>query len=216
MLTSLAGASSALEVAGVLLRAVGLGWADSMVVGRHVAYQQRFVELASSSPNALLAGHPLAEISARLREKRSIAWETGSAHRLEHEGTAVGLLAWEGLHQPDRLEAMVPVAAAALGRALAADRNRQDSQILSELGPLIEDGLLGVNLDGHLFQYNLALQALVGWTPEEVQRDGWTNLVYPDPQVRAQMEKGIASLLMGHRAHQVPRTMIRRAVLGLK
>jgi PAS domain S-box-containing protein len=89
---------------------------------------------------------------------------------------------------------------------------RENSSILTRMGTFnnLKTGVIAVDLDSLLVHYNKTLENMVGWTSSDVQTKGWTNLVYPDPQVRSQMGKGIATLLLNSTGHTVHRTLTRK------
>ena len=89
---------------------------------------------------------------------------------------------------------------------------QQNNDILHKITATteLELGLLAVDLDGRLVEYNATLEQMVGWSSSEIQQKGWTNCVYPDPNVRKEMEKGIATLLFGVKGHTIERTLTRK------
>ncbi len=110
---------------------------------------------------------------------------------------------------PSRAE-WVSVLGVVLARALAADATAVRARMFDELVQLTGDGVLAANVDGDLLAYSPSLQASSGWTAEEVRRHGWTNLVYTDPAVRADVQRGIAALLRGWPSEGVVRTLARK------
>lgn len=84
--------------------------------------------------------------------------------------------------------------------SLAAERiaalhdARQHEAILQAVLDDIDEGVIVATPDGRYPVYSETLQAIAGWTREQVEREGWTNLVYPDPDYRAQVMATIRSL----------------------
>lgn len=95
-------------------------------------------------------------------------------------------------------------------RVLAVDATRQRAGLFDELAALTRDGVLAANVDGDLLAYSPSLEALTGWSTDDVRRHGWTNLVYTDPAVRADVQRGIAALLRGWPSEGVVRTLARK------
>jgi len=109
-------------------------------------------------------------------------------------------------------QTFVQLAEASLLRTTQHAVLRQNSQLLTRIGNMngLTTGIIAVDLDGVVVHYNKTLENMVGWTSDDVQSKGWTKLVYPDPNVRSQMEKGIATLLLNSTGHTVDRRLTRK------
>ncbi len=132
------------------------------------------------------------------------------ALRRGDEVVGCAVLFWRGTAGDPALAAASSLAdfiGPVLGRALAADRVRWERDILTSALPLLSDGVLCVTLDGEQLIYSERLEALVGWSAEEVRARGWTNLVYPDPAYRSEVTRAIAALVMGQPSEGIERTL---------
>ncbi len=111
---------------------------------------------------------------------------------------------------PEPLERIVTLAGAALERAIAADRNQRDADVLATALPVLEEGMILVTLDGELLHYSDGMQALVGWTAEDVRTRGWTNLVYATDAERSAAQTAIAALVLGRPSEGTRRSFVRK------
>jgi len=97
----------------------------------------------------------------------------------------------------------------ALRRSLDADVNTQTASIFEALLPILSQGVIVASSDGELLHYNKAMKQMVGWSAEAVASDGWTNLVYPDPEYRASVSRALATLVMGQGSRGTERWLTR-------
>ena len=103
------------------------------------------------------------------------------------------------------------VATTALYRTFTTDRETIELTIHKKVAAVSNTGILAVDLNGRVHQYNEGMVQRVGWTKSEVQAKGWTRLVYPNPIMREQIEKGIATLIMsGTQQHTMTRTFTKK------
>lgn len=180
-----------------------------------VQVAQRLTQQVDVVWELLQSGQPLTvpvvanRLSPRFIE---VALESGmlytTIHPLRGLGEGWGLLFLSGREPPDAaaLEALGQCAAlvGALGAGLRARaRQTRAEALLQGVVAHMREGVIAANAAGDLLLYNPALQALIGWTAEEVRRDGWPNLVYPDPAYRAQVMVSIRGLLQGQRRDNV-------------
>lgn len=153
---------------------------------------------------------PPADPWLRLGRDGMVALPDRPADRLhalrDGDGAFVGAVLLPDDGPTDRAEAL----GLALARALAADEVLLRSRLLEALVELVRDGVLVVNADGDLLAYSPSLEAVTGWTVADVRRHGWTNLVYSDPAVRAEVQRGIAALLRGWPSEGQVRTLSRK------
>ncbi|MFT4626361.1 MAG: two-component system cell cycle sensor histidine kinase/response regulator CckA [Myxococcota bacterium] len=101
------------------------------------------------------------------------------------------------------------MAGRALGAALDADAARWDAALLEQVLRHVRDGVLFVTMDGEVRRYGAGVQAMVGWTAEEVAKNGWTNLVYPDVADREAARSAIQALTLGRPSEGTVRTLRR-------
>ena len=135
-----------------------------------------------------------------------IAWRairTG-ATVLDHDRIAWPLVADDGIWgvalteaPADVLQPILELAAVALQRASRDDQDRWDAATLRTVLPLVSDGIMLVTTDGEVIHYNEAMESLMGWTRDEVQHEGWTNLVYVTDEERRAAQEAIAALVLG-------------------
>jgi diguanylate cyclase (GGDEF)-like protein/PAS domain S-box-containing protein len=59
------------------------------------------------------------------------------------------------------------------------------------------DGIAVWTPDGRVALYNKAMEKASGYTREEVNRDGWYNLVFPDPEIRDQAIRTTMRVMLG-------------------
>jgi len=102
------------------------------------------------------------------------------------------------------------VTAAALRRATQCDHHRWRSAWFDALAELVGDGAIVATPDGEVHAYNDALEGLTGWSFADVRTHGWTNLVYPDPEVRDELQRAIAALVLGQPSEGTVRTLARK------
>ena len=76
------------------------------------------------------------------------------------------------------------VATTALYRTFTTDRETIELTIHKKVAAVSNTGILAVDLNGRVHQYNEGMVQRVGWTKSEVQAKGWTRLVYPNPLMR--------------------------------
>jgi len=153
-----------------------------------------------------LAQVPLG-LAAPLRACDASRWQATGL--VSDDGVEVGVLlcgfrAWHGDPLP------VGAVAAALTRARRADDAAWRAQWCEAMAPLLQDGIIIATPDGEVHAYNAALERLTGWTLDDVRTHGWTNLVYPDPAVRADLQRAIAALVLGKASEGTVRTMTRK------
>jgi len=211
LLPPLLSARTTLDVRAALDALVTGGWVSHVALYRLQAEPRLLVavgELPDGAPRALQPG-------------RGACWEaleTGvPVHFVDADTshTAYPLVVGDALlgvfatSSADAGEQIASWVALALERARDADRVRMRAGILDQIVPLISDGLLSVAADGQVLEYSPSLQALTGWTREQVQENGWTNLVYSDPLDRAQVQEGIAALVRGLPSQGTRRTLAR-------
>jgi PAS domain S-box-containing protein len=108
------------------------------------------------------------------------------------------------------LRALFEHLGAIVQRVVHADRQRLRAELFDQAVPLLDDGLIVATPDGVVLAYNPALQRMTGWSIDEIRQHGWTNLVYPDPMVRAEIQRGIAALTLGRPSEGIVRTLRRR------
>lgn len=158
-----------------------------------------YLEAPNQEPWLTLAVEPEAVVPDRPGDR---------VHRLlDGDGVLVG-----GLLLPagSPLARWAPHVARVLVRAVAADAGHLRAAILDNLLELVRDGVIVANPDGDLLAYSASLEALTGWSADDVRRLGWTNLVYADPTVRADVQRGIAALLRGWPSEGIVRTLARK------
>ncbi|MCB9685804.1 MAG: PAS domain S-box protein [Alphaproteobacteria bacterium] len=151
-------------------------------------------------------GHPWSELSARGRV-RAPGLRDHLLHLLRRGDEVVGLVV---LPVPFRPPALIPLIGETLGRCVDADAARQRATTLDELLALVSDGVIVASADGEMIGLSRSMSEAVGWTAEEIREHGWTNLVYPDPDVRADVQRGIAALVRGVPSEGVVRTLARK------
>ena len=92
-------------------------------------------------------------------------------------------------------------------RAISWDSHLWRVQILEEFGSLSPVNMIAATQDGDIVFYGERIEKMLGWTLEEVRELGWTELVYPDPDYREEMLKGLAAQLQGVEAVEAHRRM---------
>ena len=104
---------------------------------------------------------------------------------------------------------LLQVAESSLWRTCQRDLLQQHNDMFAHIKHIQGMGLgvLAIDLDGRVVHYNDALSNMVGWTLEDVQSKGWTNLVYPNPTTRANIERAIAMLMMTTKGHTMNRRL---------
>ncbi len=102
---------------------------------------------------------------------------------------------------------LLALAGPALARGVAHDRLDIRSRALDQAIPLLSDGFLLVTTDGEVLGYGGDLVEQLGWSLDEVRAQGWTNLVYPDPQDRADALQAIAALAAGRPSEGIVRSL---------
>ncbi len=126
---------------------------------------------------------------------------------LRHDGALVGAVkVWGWRVDLEVLVRCLSSLGPALARAVVADRASRDAAALHALLPLLGEGVLGVTTDGQVRLYSPPLQDLVGWTEEDVRRQGWTYLVY-DAAEREAATRAIAALVLGRPSRGVVRRL---------
>jgi len=95
----------------------------------------------------------------------------------------------------------------AISRTLKHDELLWYRGILDVLETLTRDGVIGATQDGANILYSDSLQRGLGWTQEDVKKHGWTGLVYPDPQYRTEVMKGLSALLLGKASNGTVRNL---------
>ncbi|MCA9494686.1 MAG: PAS domain S-box protein [Myxococcales bacterium] len=151
-------------------------------------------------------GHPWPELTARGRV-RAPGLRDHLLHLLRRDDEVVGLVV---LPVPFHPSALIPLIGETLGRCVDADAARLRASTLDELLALVSDGVIAASADGEILGLSRSMSEVVGWTPDEVREHGWTNLVYPDPEVRADVQRGIAALVRGVPSEGVVRTLARK------
>lgn len=128
-------------------------------------------------------------------------------HLAGPDGATVGaLLLPEGCAVASRAPFLGPV----LARAAEFDRLRLRCAVFEAALELVDDGLIVANPDGDLLAYSASLEEATGWTPQDIRRHGWTHLVYTDPAVRAEVQRGLAALLRGWPSEGIVRSIARK------
>ncbi|MCB9674903.1 MAG: PAS domain S-box protein [Alphaproteobacteria bacterium] len=111
---------------------------------------------------------------------------------------------------PEGTRIVLGALGAALARARRADADAVRSGLFAHVAELVSDGLIVATPDGAVPVYNPALARLTGWSPDDVRTHGWTNLVYPDPVVREDLQRGIVALMRGTPSEGIVRTLARK------
>jgi len=128
------------------------------------------------------------------------------------DGTHIGvaLCGRRSEDRPNGLDLVIKVLGPTLHRTLTSHRERARSEMLTHILELMSDGVIVATTDGDLLAYNPALEQMTGWTKADIKKFGWTNLVYPDPIVRADLQRGIVALVMGTPSEGVVRSLARK------
>ncbi len=92
-------------------------------------------------------------------------------------------------------------------RAISWDSHLWRAQILEEFGSLSPVNMIAATADGDIVFFGERIEKMLGWTLADVLEHGWTDLVYPDPDYREDMLKGLAAQLQGAEAEGVHRKM---------
>ncbi|MEZ4317894.1 MAG: ATP-binding protein [Myxococcota bacterium] len=149
----------------------------------------------------------LTEVSEKLAATGVPHWRVVLLRGKAGNAVGVALCGLEGEEAPEHSETVFHTAGLALERAQHADRHAVFAGLFAHVAELTRDGVITATPDGAILAYNPALEKLAGWTPEEVRTHGWTNLVYPDPVVRDDLQRGIVALMMGTPSEGVVRTL---------
>jgi len=177
-----------------------------------------FVNLPAEAEAAVTSAH--APDAASLTDPALFDMSAGGLEAFSH-ATAIALRAGDrGVGRltllcrsaPPREElpdALIAALGPALGRSLEADAQRLEAGLLKTLLPMLSEGVIIANSDGRLLHYNRSLQEMVGWSAEDIQGSGWTNLVYPDPEYRAEIALALATLVMGRGSRGTERWLTR-------
>jgi PAS domain S-box-containing protein len=125
------------------------------------------------------------------------------------DGTQVGivLIGTREPTPPRDGDVVFGVLGPALGRVIGAEHDAMKAGLFDQLAELTSDGVIVATPEGEYLAYNPALQSLSGWSEDEIRRHGWTHLAYPDPAVRADLQRGIAALVRGAPSEGITRTI---------
>lgn len=207
---ALVAAACARDVGSAIGSAAGAGWCETARAWRHDPARDLLIAIGDTAG----AADPAAR---RAFDTLTPQWSpdrTSVAVALMGPDGPCGVASFSFAAPADAigasLDRLTTCAGAALARALADDRHRRDAAMLAAAMPLVEDGIMVVTLDGQVLHYNAALQALVGWTREDVVERGWTNCVYATDAERLAAQTAIASLVLGRPSEGTRRTLVRK------
>ncbi|MCB9741604.1 MAG: response regulator [Alphaproteobacteria bacterium] len=149
---------------------------------------QGYVEVSLTE----LTDDPIAEIALAQGMRFSMVFPLGA--ELRH---GIAFVNWdEAPSDAERaaVRQMAGIAALAAER-IAALRDAQHSDaMLRTLLDNIDEGVLVATPDGRYPIYTDRLERISGWPHDQVEKEGWPNLVYPDTEYRAQVMATIRSL----------------------
>ncbi|MCB9797181.1 MAG: response regulator [Alphaproteobacteria bacterium] len=91
----------------------------------------------------------------------------------------------------DRARRLVLFASIVADRLSAERDARRCQAFLDVVLENIDEGVVIASPEGRYAVYSAGLERLSGWSREEVEREGWPNLAYPDPEYRAQVMASI-------------------------
>ncbi len=163
-------------------------------------------------------GPAFAGASLTLHRDESLVWEALDTWKRSRKGSETAF----PLDVGERFSACLVVHGEAMGelvaslaedleattrRAISWDSHLWRAEILEEFGSLSPVNMVAATQDGDIVFYGERIEKMLGWTLAEVQELGWTELVYPDPEYREEMLKGLAAQLQGVEAVGAQRKM---------
>lgn len=171
---------------------------DTLMLGTNSPIHQA---VDQARPIPVPGGHHLSTTSARW-QARPVLLE-GSIIAVVLSGEPV-----DGLPVP-WTELLPPLAHALRNQALS-DRNAVRAELYERLVQNTADGVIAATPDGEILGYNPTLSKMTGWTLDDIQQHGWTNLVYTDPQARRDARDAIAALALGAPSIGIERELARK------
>lgn len=207
---ALVAAAGARDVGLAIESAADAGWCESVRAWRHDPARDLLLPIGDTSEAADAAERRALDTLTPQwsRDRLGVAWALIGA-----DGPC-GVARYRFAAAPDAISPallrLTTLAGAALERAIAADRHQRDADMLAATLPVVDEGVMLVTLDGEVLHYNEGLQALVGWTQEDVRKRGWTNCVYATDAERVAAQTAIAALVLGRPSEGTRRTMQRK------
>lgn len=108
----------------------------------------------------------------------------------------------------ERAAALGAVLGAVLGAALEQHRQAlalaQAEALLGTLSDTMSEGLVVATTTGEFLRINARMEALCGWSAEELRRLGWFDCLYPNPEDRARAVASARGAFQGQPAAGVP------------
>lgn len=100
--------------------------------------------------------------------------------------------------------AITDIAAMALERLQLRRQQLRERALLDVVFALSDDGLVAAATTGELLQVNQRMEEICGWKAEELQRLGWFECLYPDPEARARAVLSVRAAFHGAPASGIP------------
>ncbi len=222
LLATIAGAGRAREQARALTELVDHGRLEALAVwSLHQGRLELLEAKGFPTPLDTLVQHPLSPLWAAIQERsdrpvdpRTLGLESASGawHLLPllgRDNRAVGALLAAGEDLGD-LEPLRRPFALALERQLHQEAWAVRAQLYDALVELVADGVIAATPDGEVLSFNPALQRLTGWSRDDIERYGWTHLVYANAEQRRNAQQAIAALMLGAPSEGVERELTRK------
>ena len=152
---------------------------------------------ASRRWTEFITEHPANQLGVRHTERAIATGEPQSPYELELE-TADGRHIWAQVNEgpvvvDGRTVAMVGTLTDITARKVAGERLALSDTILSNLGDIV----LVADAGAVITYASPSVRRVLGYEPAEMLGDGWWNVAYPDPAVRAEERRTAAAAARG-------------------